>query len=136
MSFKGNDHFLFCRLTGVKLPKKKTAIERHVKSKKFQFRLQKRNYFFIQLWLKMQKKNKRALKSLLKRLSKMMRTNNLKKFKKKNLKKLLQLKTAKTQKRVKNERYVNYLNICQVNKCIIYHFYYLVISSSTFWLTL
>jgi hypothetical protein len=40
VTHKDNPHFLFCRLTGVKLPKKKTAIERHLQSKRFRNRLE------------------------------------------------------------------------------------------------
>jgi hypothetical protein len=35
---KDNEQFLFCRLTGAKVPKKKTAIEKHVNGKKFKAR--------------------------------------------------------------------------------------------------
>lgn len=47
MPFKRNPHFLFCRLTAAKIPNKKTAIERHVNSRKFKTRLQKRKLYFM-----------------------------------------------------------------------------------------
>jgi hypothetical protein len=39
ITHKDNNNFLFCRLTGLRIPKKRTAIERHISSKKFQYRL-------------------------------------------------------------------------------------------------
>ena len=38
VNHKGNDGYFFCQLTGVKVPKKKSAIEKHVNGKKFQRR--------------------------------------------------------------------------------------------------
>lgn len=37
---KDGENFLFCRLTGAKVPKKKTAIEKHVNGKKFKARFE------------------------------------------------------------------------------------------------
>lgn len=45
VTHKDNPHFLFCRLTGVKLPKKKTAIDNHVHSKRFKNRLQESTFW-------------------------------------------------------------------------------------------
>lgn len=66
---KNNPHFLFCQLTGAKVPKKKTAIEKHVNGKKFQKRFAECNFVFMQLksnkknlknkWDKLMKKNKK-----------------------------------------------------------------------------
>lgn len=40
IAHKDSKNFLFCRLTGVKLPNKKTAVERHISCRKFKLRLE------------------------------------------------------------------------------------------------
>ena len=37
---KNSEHFMFCQLTGAKLPKKKSVLIRHIEGKKFQRRYQ------------------------------------------------------------------------------------------------
>jgi hypothetical protein len=47
ITHKDNANFLFCRLTGLRVPKKITAIERHLRSRKFQYRFKSRTLCFI-----------------------------------------------------------------------------------------
>ena len=44
---KDNKNFLFCRLTGAKIPQKKTAINKHIESKKFQRRFKECNFLLL-----------------------------------------------------------------------------------------
>ena len=91
MEYRDNSHFLFCRLTGVKLPKKKTAIGRHVSCKRFQQRFQKSKFFVMQCWLSRKRPRLKRLR--------VRRKSSSRKWKNNRLKMILRRKRQKRRKR-------------------------------------